>query len=90
MKTKYEQLRNILISRNANGESLYMCNIAYNIMKDEMLYDDLTDRLSKDRSLENMIPCNKNVRNIKHSYCYFHEKDIDGRLNFLNRLIFSL
>ena len=67
---KYKKVRDILIERNENNESLYLCNITWNIMQDEELYDDLTDRLLVYRSLEKIVPCSKNVRNIKHSYCY--------------------
>ena len=48
---KYKKVRNILIERNENNESLYLCNITWNIMQDEELYDYLTDRLLVYRSL---------------------------------------
>ena len=87
---KYKKVRDILIERNENNESLYLCNITWNIMQDEDLYDDLTDRLLVYRSLEKIVPCSKNVRNIKHSYCYWTEKEIQQRLDFVNSIIREL
>ena len=87
---KYKKVRDILIERNENNESLYLCNITWNIMQDEELYDDLTDRLLVYRSLEKIVPCSKNVRNIKHSYCYWAEKEFQQRLDFVNSIIRDL
>ncbi len=87
---KYKKVRGILIKRNENNESLYLCNITWNIMQDEELYDDLTDRLLVYRSLEKIVPCSKNVRNIKHSYCDWVEKEFQQRLDFVNSIIKEL
>ena len=77
---KYKKVRDILIERNENNQSLYLCNITWNIMQDEELYDDLTDRLLVYRSLEKIVPCSKNVRNIKHSYCYWGRERISTKI----------
>ena len=87
---KYKKVRDILIERNENNQSLYLCNITWNILQDEDLYDDLTDRLLIHRSLEKIFPCSKNVRNIKHSYCYWLEKEFQQRLDFVNSIIREL